>query len=443
MSILGRILCGKTAKTDNFIPALLQESTQACANPGCGWYRIVYFDAAECLTNQIDQAGQNKNYVLELVVIDIGGFRDQDLTEEGSAHIRGILEWYRRIGLQIVLRVVYDRIGKAPEREPFLFRQVQRHMQQVAEILKEYRDVIFIYQGVLVGNWGEMHTSKYLSGGKIRQLLEILYHTCGEDFIGSVRKPVQWRMLHSVGEEKFLEEKTQTGLFNDGMFGSDTDLGTYGQTTKTQGGWMSQWLPEEELEFQEKLCAMVPNGGEALAPRSGPMPTLQESVERLRRMRITYLNAEYDPAILEHWRKETWSEPDAWQGVDGFTYIGRHLGYRFVVRKALITKAKKERDVYQLSGVLENVGFGGIYERTALYLEWTEEGGTAHRDLLVEDLSKRNAERQLCFMGRLYRPTGKVSLKLVRCRDDKSLRFANSGGDEKGLLLGHFQEVIG
>lgn len=443
MRFLKRMFCSDTASADNFIPALFQESTDVCPNPGRGWYRIVYFDAAASPANEFDQTGQSKGYTLELVVIDIGAFRDRDLTPEGCAHIREILEWYRQSGLQIVLRVVYDHEGKAPEREPFLFVQVQRHMQQVAELIRDYLDVIFVYQGVLVGNWGEMHTSKFLSAGKIRQLTEILCRTCGEELIGSVRKPVQWRSLYPTGEESLQEKRIRTGLFNDGIFGSDTDLGTYGQTSRTQAGWTGQWLPEEELDFQETLCVRVPNGGEALYPKSGKVPTLKAAVERLTTMRVTYLNAEYDPAILEHWRRESWTGEDPWQGMDGYTYIGRHLGYRFVLRKAEAFGVKKERDAFLLSGTLENVGFGGLYEKTSLYLNWKEEGGACHRDLLVEDLSEKNGERLLEFTAKLHRPIGDVSLQMVRGRDGLAICFANVGAGAGGVLLGHFQEVVG
>ncbi|MGN0425203.1 MAG: DUF4874 domain-containing protein [Acetatifactor sp.] len=441
MSFLKKMFCSDSAKADNFIPALFQESTDACRNPARGWYRIVYFDAGESPADRFDRLGQRKGYTLELVVIDIGAFQDRDLTEEGCDHIREVLSWYRCAGLQIVLRVVYDHEGKAPEREPFLFGQVQRHMQQVAEILQDFRDVIFVYQGVLLGNWGEMHTSKFLSAGKIRQLTEILCRTCGDGFVGSVRKPVQWRMLYATGEESLQAKKIRTGLFDDGIFGSETDLGTYGHASKKQVGWTGQWLPEEELEFQEKLCVKVPNGGEALYPESGEVPNLKSAVERLKRMRVTYLNAEYDPAILEYWRQETWTGEGPWQGVDGYTYIGRHLGYRFVLRGAAARRVKKEKDVYLLSGMLENVGFGGLYEKTSLYLNWKEEGGALHRDLLVEDLSEKNEDRLVEFTAKLHRPIGKVSLQMVRDRDGKAIRFANVGAEETGVLLGHFQEV--
>lgn len=441
MSFLKKMFCSDPARADNFIPALFQESTDACRNPARGWYRIVYFDAGNSPIDQFDQSGQEKGYTLELAVIDIGAFRDRDLTEEGCDHIREILSRYRRVGLQVVLRVVYDHEGKAPEREPFLFGQVQRHMQQVAEILRDFTDVIFVYQGVLVGNWGEMHTSKFLSAGKIRQLTEILSRTCGNGFFRSVRKPVQWRMLHDTGEESLQAKKLGTGLFDDGIFGSETDLGTYGYASKKQAGWTGQWLPEEELEFQEKLCTRVPNGGEALYPESGEVPGLKSAAERLKRMGVTYLNAEYDPAILEHWRRETWTDEGPWQGVDGYTYIGRHLGYRFVLRGAAVCSVKKEKDVCLLSGVLENVGFGGLYEKTSLYLNWREEGGTMHRDLVAEDLSEKNEDRQVEFTARLYRPIGEVSLQMVRDRDGRAIRFANVGAEETGVLLGHFREV--
>ena len=38
-----------------------------------------------------------------------------------------------------------------------------RHMEQLGEVFSEYEDQIYIVQGVLVGNWAEMHSSRYLT----------------------------------------------------------------------------------------------------------------------------------------------------------------------------------------------------------------------------------------------------------------------------------------
>ena len=54
------------------------------------------------------------------------------------------------------------------------------------------------------------------------------------------------------------------GLFDDGILGSETDLGTFGVEPGSEAGWGSPWSTEDELIFEEQLCRYVPQGGEVL-----------------------------------------------------------------------------------------------------------------------------------------------------------------------------------
>lgn len=441
MFFQNRFFPGRASGVVNFIPEVLCESTNSCNNPGRGWYRIVYFDAAVDPREQFDLCGLSMGYQLELVVIDIGAFREERISAEGCDHIRTILDWYREKGLQVILRVVYDHEGKAPEREPFLFKQVVEHMQQIAELIGEYLPEIFVYQGLLVGNWGEMHTSRFLSREKLGQLSDLLLEAC-DGLTLAVRKPAQLRLLCPMGAKKPLGENPRIGLFNDGILGSETDLGTYGHTTGTQVGWTEAWLPEEELAFQEQLGSRVPIGGEALYPKTGEAPSLEETVRRLSKMRLTYLNAEYDPRLLCRWKETVWTKEDAWKGIDGYTYIGNHLGYRYTLREIGVQTLRREPHTYLVQGLVENVGFGGIYEETALVLSWQDENGLRHEDRVVPDLGAWNETGKIKFSTKLHRPAGTLSLRMLRVRDGRRIYFANEGEKEEGLPAGRFEEAI-
>lgn len=65
----------------------------------------------------------------------------------------------------MILRFSYDLEGKGLEKEPGSIRLVEEHMQQIGEVIREYADDIFAVQGILIGNWGEMHGSRYLTPG--------------------------------------------------------------------------------------------------------------------------------------------------------------------------------------------------------------------------------------------------------------------------------------
>lgn len=65
----------------------------------------------------------------------------------------------------MILRVCYDTEGKGMEREPQRIFVVQRHMQALGSLAERYADAILTVQGVFVGSWGEMHTSRFLRPG--------------------------------------------------------------------------------------------------------------------------------------------------------------------------------------------------------------------------------------------------------------------------------------
>ena len=69
-------------------------------------------------------------------------------------------------------------------------------------IVKEFVNHIFVFQGMLIGNWGEMHTSRFLAPTKLKELWKILQEELKQEVFYAVRKPSQWRLLHPQVLEK-------------------------------------------------------------------------------------------------------------------------------------------------------------------------------------------------------------------------------------------------
>ena len=95
-------------------------------------------------------------------------------------------------------------------------------------------------------------------------------------------------------------------------------------------------------------------------------------------MHASYLNSIYHPDQLDYWRRETVEEPGCWQGVSGYDYIGRHLGYRFHVSD--ISKKKKELQI-----TIRNSGFGNMCEEAECFLVTESGSGKAACKLLDTD----------------------------------------------------------
>ena len=308
-------LRGKQDKKELFQKAILQESRKAIQNPGCGWYHLYTFNAAQT-GEPLYIACEEEELVL--LRIDIGAFRDKPISEPSLEWIRRILAFFREKRKGMILRFSYDLEGKGLEKEPGSIRLVEEHMQQIGEVIREYADDIFAVQGILIGNWGEMHGSRYLTPDAFRTLTDTMIKAVDGACPVAVRKPAQWRELTLGWTE---QEKKKLTLFNDGIFGSETDLGTYGTLSPETPG-QKICSREEELEWQKnEMCGKF-CGGEAIwgsGAEPAPFVSAPKAMADLERMHISYLNSTYDLRRLEQWKAETVEDES------GLEAIGKRL----------------------------------------------------------------------------------------------------------------------
>ena len=160
---------------------------------------------------------------------------------------------------------------------------------------------------------------------------------------------------------------SRLGLFNDGMLGTANDTGTYGETSASADTYRSAWVREDELAFQNTLCNFVPNGGEVIL--DNPFNDLDRAISDLMQMHVSYLNSEHDLAVLNKWKNTVYDdEASIFHGISGYDYIGRHLGYRYVIRGTSLDRSS-------LTIQLENVGFSVNYRRMDLQLTLVSDTG--------------------------------------------------------------------
>ena len=230
------ILLRRNQKRIKFTPALLSEKSDALVNPQRGWYRIFYFVLRKPVNIAEIEKELDPSQTLVMAFIDISEIGNGSFTEEDNAQITEILTFFNEIGKDVILRFAYDRSGRAMETEPGSFSAVLNHAKSIKDAVNLNKDKVFILQGLIVGNWGEMHSSKYVFPEKLSEIGKIFEQTDKSIFL-AVRKPLQWRELYSSYSKKQSLESIRTGIFNDGMLGSDTDLGTYGYKSKNEVGF--------------------------------------------------------------------------------------------------------------------------------------------------------------------------------------------------------------
>ena len=379
-------------KAGRLRPVPLTESRAYIINPGRGWYRIVSYDlaaetkaleaaglpgngaaagegAGSAIRGSLTDAGfspvvlsaggalqenpetQDVAVGMILLRVNIGGFRESPLSKAAIACLQDILRAWTEKDYQIIFRACYDTEGKGYEREPMTKSLVLTHLKQIGEAVSPFSDSVFVFQGLLVGAWGEMHSSRYMSD---RSLAE-LYRTCRAALNPAipiaVRTPKLWRDLAAAPGVDPVSEGLS--FFNDGLLGSDTDLGTYWADKTGDGKVGTAWSREAETAFLSEKALTASLGGEAV--KDAAFTPFAAADRYFSAIHLTYLNIGYDPAVIGAWKSETVKEKGPMRGMTAFDVIGARLGYRFVVTKAKLAKSGTEGALFDIC--LENRGY--------------------------------------------------------------------------------------
>lgn len=456
----------------------LKESTRALKNPGCGWYHIYTFDLSKKSLNESFLYIDCEEEELVLLIIDIHALRCcEQIPKEALEWFSSILTFFEQHDKGIILRIVYDTKGRGMENEPSSIKIVKSHMKQLGCIICEHMSKkkslpgkILVHQGLFVGSWGEMHSSKFLSEARMKELSDTFLEATKGSCPIAVRKPVQLRQLSCQKEVSApLQNAPNTNftLFNDAIFGSETDLGTYGTIRQSAVPENSDkektpWAREDELTWQKTKLQQSFCGGEVL----GGMNTLSESsgnkdqsprtldwkqvVADLAKMHVSYLNSIYSKEVLDDWK----AQRIMWNGeeISEYDYIGRHLGYRFTVTQVKISCVSPEKKKQTQSQIFENVitltikntGFANMCEEAACRLILTENNENikafeiksdprtwnSGTDTVIECLIPQEIWLQQLKQTKLF-------LQLIRKRDGRIIEWANEEYDHKagGVMM--------
>lgn len=455
-------LSGRSNSLITFEKLFGKESTDYDGNPSKGWYGLYPFVISEepDFDNLVWSLADGD--VIALVRIDIGRrqpgvgtgtpFTDAELDRADR-----ILTWFEKHSREVILRITYDTEGKGMEHEPSLIKNVAGHMRQLGPVIAAHADNIIVHQGIFVGSWGEMHDSKFLSENAVCELYETLVSACGNKVRIAVRTPMQHRFIM-----KYLTRYMGTGnadtdtdnaymdtdilrpaLYNDAILSSEDDMCTY-------AGGRTVWA-----DYQDEVCTYAACGGETI--HDNPLNDYDNAVKELANMHITYLNRQYDMAVLDKWRSN-----------NGYDYIGTHLGYRFVVTDTAVSPDTEDTGGKTQAGGgsiyinvrIANRGFACVYDRVRLLAEFRgKDGGCISRAEVMSDMSRIKPGDECTAVIRLpqecsYMPevheremhqmdndsfnseaVATLWLRLERVKDAKVLGFANEGAGA-ALLVG-------
>ncbi|MBO4799193.1 MAG: DUF4832 domain-containing protein, partial [Lachnospiraceae bacterium] len=402
-------------------------------NPDRGWFSLYSFDIEEDIDYE-KKFKLNDAEKLVLVLPDIGAYKNKENIENALVKLENIIDYFFENGKSIILRVAYDHEGKGIENEPSYFQIVLRHAEQIADFVYKHRNKIFIYQGLLIGRWGEMHTSKFIDSSRIKELNAVFEGMLANTVYRAVRKPVQWRMVRFQSDIETKVKADYLGIFNDGMFGSESDLGTFDCANKDTS-WSKAWNRENETDLIGKIGCAVPIGGEALygegfVARNNP----DRYVSELSALKVSYLNGHYDNKLMAYWKNAAFNRKGIWEKSTYYEYIGAHLGYRFVIKKVV---SKKVNDGIKLGIVIENSGFAPIYKETELYILIKDEPGQENRiNFGKKSLNGIEPGERACINVNVPKGKGKLYVGAFETQNGRDITFANENLENGVVFLG-------
>lgn len=341
-----------------------KESARELRNPGRGFYNLYRYMITDEKVNYwqlVQEMYRGDDHTsLSLVEINLQNYRDGEVSEAGMTNIEALFQALKDLDRQLIVRFMYDWNGENEKYEPETIDTILRHMEQLEGVLREASGQIFVLQGLFIGNWGEMNSTKYSGDEDMFRLMEKLDSVTVPSIYLAVRTPAQWRRItrmHQLSEEA-LEGHFLAGrisLYNDGMLGNESDYGTY-RVYEVQGKTVTE--REQELAFQEVLCRYVPNGGEVID--NNFYNDFDNAVKDLATMHVTYLNEKHDQEVLKKWKEAKVTEDGCFKGMDGYSYIERHLGYRLLIRKPEFYH-NTFMDHIEVKVAMGNVGFAPLY----------------------------------------------------------------------------------
>ncbi len=337
-----------------------------------------------------------------------------------------ILKRFQNAKKDIILRICYDTNGNGLASEPSTLMRVMEHMNQLGPVVSTYAKSILVSQGIFIGSWGEMHSSKFMHPKQIQKLTETWRQATSGMIRIALRKPAFTRMLYAP------EEKTDVyGLYNDAMLANDTDMGTFGTASREESGWTDAWCMEDELHYMHKQMTQVPLGGEVLSPQV-ERNISSEVISYLRKMQVSYLNSIYDPRFLDMWK-----EIKVEDGESLYDYVGNHLGYCLEVKRMVWKKR-------QLMFVVVNTGFAPLYDRCkARIIAKGTEGDVAYMDIGMDFgnmLPDEQRDVVMDFSCLVKDSAYELYLETRRRKDNARICFVGQQKDRE-LYLGRLDAV--
>ncbi|MEG0752562.1 MAG: DUF4832 domain-containing protein [Angelakisella sp.] len=341
-----------------------EPSDKLLQNPSRGFYQ--QFSTSN--TRKMNTMHE-KNITVVLLAYDLKDFTDREISAEKLAELDAAFTQVRECGLSAVFRAGYGFSSEYEKKDPSDIEIIKTHIKQIAPILAQHKEVLLTVQAGFIGPWGEWHSTNLADENgnipteTINQVVEALCEAVPKTVSIGLRRPSFIRQL----DAKKIDVG-RIGLHNDALLSTATDMNTYDDKSRDR---------RTELDDLYARDVFVANGGEM--PSISEYTRPENALEEFRKLRLTYLNHEYNREVLDDWRTSDY------QGHNFFNVVQNRLGYRLCLNWLQLPKSFSQGRSIKIKLAIENVGFSGFVVPYSTELVIANEDGREVICLITDD----------------------------------------------------------
>jgi hypothetical protein len=324
-------------------------SNENFPNPERGWYKYAKTNSIGTYSflskSSLDGYKLNNKITLLLRIYDLGAFINAPISQTFLNNIQTDFNTLRAAGFKCILRFRYSETDNIDATKSIILN----HIEQLKTVTIPNQDVISVVEAGFIGKYGEWYyTSNYGDLGILttqnnldRKEIGLKIMELAPNRLIMFRTPTFQRLVGgttpvSISTAYNNSINSRIGLHNDAFLASNSDMGTFINTTTDY----------TYLDAQSKYTFC---GGESndLFPTKQDCPVV---FNWLSRFHYNYLNFGYHPDVIS-----------LWQTNGCYDEIQRRLGYRFELINSTISN-----NVLTIN--LRNVGFANIFNDKDVYL---------------------------------------------------------------------------
>lgn len=336
-----------------------EASSETIANPERGFYH----HPGDCDDDKNDfdvttlkNYRMNKKISLVLCIFYLREFKTSLISPSQLTQFANQADAVRDAGLKMIVRFAYTDSNAGDTADDASPEWVQKHLDQLAPLLKSKRNVIAVVESGFVGAWGEgYYTKNFGNKGVIsptdwanrKAIVEKLLTIVPRGMV-QVRTPKMKRQMYGItpvssGNAYGTASVARVGHHNDCFLASDTDQGTYENIS----------VEKPYLAADTKYVAM---GGETCVPNP-PRSECPTALQELGMFHYSYLNSDRSLEVLGSWIAGGCMEQ-----------VEQRLGYRLSLTSSQFPTSVTSGSTFKAQFSIRNTGWAAPLHSRPVHL---------------------------------------------------------------------------